>query len=313
MLTRRELLTRATGLAGAAALARPIAELLARGPQPKTPIAFNVPAGACDCHTHIFGDGKQFPFAPTRPYSPDTASLDDLRALHRALHIERVVIAQPTVYGEDHSLTMDAIKQLGPRARGIAEINEHTSDAEIDRLHRGGFRGTVIHGLNKLPAIAERLKNHPGWSIEFFMRLTEIDRLRDQILASPVPITFTLFGGAQAALGLQQQGFETLLGLLRSGKIYVQLSAPYRTSKLAPDYPDIAPIAKALIAANPDRILWGSDWPHAATVTGRPITELTPLEDIDDGLSLTLLNTWVSGPDQLKRILVDNPARLYGF
>src|SRR5271166_6649700 len=118
MLSRREILVRA-GVAGAAALARPITAAFASAPEPKTPVNFSVPAGGCDCHTHIFDPGG-FPYAASRPYTPETASIVDVRALHRALHIDRVVISQPTVYGTDHSCTLDAIKRLGRSARGVA-------------------------------------------------------------------------------------------------------------------------------------------------------------------------------------------------
>jgi len=132
-------------------------------------------------------------------------------------------------------------------------------------------------------------------------------------MASPVPVSFDHFGGAQAALGPHQPGFDTLLSLVHRGKAYVKLSAPYRASKQAPDYADVTPLAKALIAANPQRLNWGSDWPHPQQIAGRPLTQITPLYQIDDGRDLNQLASWTSGPAQLKMILVENPARLYGF
>ena len=308
MLSRRDILKQAAGLAGVAGLAGPITTALASAPLPRTPINFKVPAGACDCHTHIFDPGH-FPYAASRPYTPETANVEDVRALQRALHMDRVIISQPTVYGTDHTCTLDAIKQLGNRARGVGFIAENISDDEIDRLHRGGIRGIVIHGLGNLSAAAERIKGR-GWSIETYVRPTDLDAIKDKVIASPVPFVFTLFGGAKAALGVHQPGFDTLLGLLGSGKVYVDLSSPDRTSQRPPDYPDIAPIAKAMIAANPERITWGSDWPHA---TATPGLQPSGLDPVDDGLSLNLLASWTSSADQLKRILVDNPARLYGF
>jgi predicted TIM-barrel fold metal-dependent hydrolase len=128
-----------------------------------------------------------------------------------------------------------------------------------------------------------------------------------------MPVVFDHFGGAQADLGLEQPGFADLLALVKSGKAYVKISGAYRLSKLAPDYPDAAPFARALIAANPDRIIWGSDWPHPNSSSGKPATELTPLYQIDDGRLLNQLPVWAPDAAIRKKILVDNPVKLYGF
>jgi predicted TIM-barrel fold metal-dependent hydrolase len=142
-----------------------------------------------------------------------------------------------------------------------------------------------------------------------------IEAIRDRIAESPVPIVFDHFGGAQAALGTRQPGFEALLDLVRSGKAWVKISGAYRSSNAEPDYADVAPFAKALIAANPQRILWGSDWPHpdSAIVAGRKATDIAPLLPIDDGRVLNQLAVWAPDPALRRTILVDNPARLYGF
>jgi predicted TIM-barrel fold metal-dependent hydrolase len=311
MLSRRDILAGAAGIAGVAALARPLRTVFASAPEPRTPVNFKVPAGACDCHTHIFDPGR-FPYAASRPYSPETASIADVRKLHRALHIDRVVISQPTVYGTDHSCTLDAIRRLGRRARGVAAFAANTSNAELEELHRGGMRGLVVHRMVDFNDAAAQIGDRP-WNVETYVRLPQIEAFKDQLMASTVAVKLTLFGGAQPAGDIHQPGFDTLLDLLHSGRVYVELSAPSHISNQAPDYPDAAFIAKALIAANPQRITWGSDWPHAATIPGRQMTGITPLEQIDDALSLNLLATWTSGADQLKQILVDNPARLYGF
>jgi len=135
------------------------------------------------------------------------------------------------------------------------------------------------------------------------------------VLASPVPVVFDHFGGARAALGVTQAGFADLLELLRSGKAYVKISGAYRASDQAPNYPDAAPLAQALIAANPDRIVWGTDWPHPNSTTppGAMITDVTPLFQINDGALLNQLPVWAPDAAARKKILVDNPARLYQF
>ncbi len=142
-----------------------------------------------------------------------------------------------------------------------------------------------------------------------------ISAIRDLVLASPVPVVFDHFGGAQADPGVGQPGFSDLLELVKSGKAYVKISGAYRASKLAPDYFDVIPLAQALIAANPDRIVWGTDWPHPNSVTppGRQPTEVTPLYQIEDGRLFNHLPVWTPDAAIRKKILVDNPARLYGF
>src|ERR1700690_437393 len=322
MISRRDILI-GTGLAGiAAAFSRPISSVFASAAQPSTPVNFNVPHGACDCHTHIFGDPQKYPFATPRVYTPETASVDEMRSLHRALHTPRVVIVQPTVYGADDRCTIDAVKQQAPYARGILALADGTSDSDLDEMHRGGIRGIRINletGGTSDPEVArqrvitaiERIKGRP-WHIELYTRLSVIEAIKDQVMASPVPISFDHFGGAQGPLGVTQPGFDTLLALLHSGKAYVKVSAPYRSSKQAPDYPDVTPLAKAFIAANPRRVTWGTDWPHPAQIPGRPMTEITPLYQIDDGRDLNQLATWTNAA-QLKLVLAENPARLYGF
>ena len=142
-----------------------------------------------------------------------------------------------------------------------------------------------------------------------------ITAIKELVAASPVPVVFDHFGGAQAAQGVEQPGFNDLLELVKSGKAYVKISGAYRASKLGPDYPDATPLAQALIATNPDRIVWGTDWPHPDSVTppGKQPSDVTPLFQIDDGRLLNQLPMWAPDADVRKKILVDNPARLYGF
>jgi predicted TIM-barrel fold metal-dependent hydrolase len=294
----------------------------ARASQPSTPVHFQVPPGACDCHVHTF-DPQHFPYAATRPYTPEPVSVNELRALHRALKIDRVIVVQTTVYGTDNAGMLDAMKQLGPRSRGVAVIDEKTPDSSLADMDKAGVRGIRLNletagqtdpelGRRRFQAAVDRVKGGK-WHIQIYTRLSVIEGMKDLLAASPVPVVFDHFGGVDATLGTNQPGFDTFLGLLRSGKIYVKISAPYRASKLA-DYADVAPVAKAFLAANPRRILWGSDWPHPGLpVPGRPLTEITPFFQIDDGLVLNLLPTWAPEPGLRKTILVDNPAELYGF
>jgi predicted TIM-barrel fold metal-dependent hydrolase len=154
-----------------------------------------------------------------------------------------------------------------------------------------------------------------GWHVQLFTNLAMISAIKDLVAAAPVPVVFDHFGGAQADLGVSQPGFSDLVELVKSGKAYVKISGAYRASKLAPDYPDAAPLAQALIAANPERIVWGTDWPHPDSVTppGHKITDVTPLYQIDDGRLFNQLAVWAPDAAIRNKILVDNPARLYGF
>jgi predicted TIM-barrel fold metal-dependent hydrolase len=322
MLSRRDVMVGAA-VSGVAALFRDT--VLADASQPSTPVRFDVPAGACDCHTHIFGDPKRFPFAPERVYTPQPASIDEMRQLHRALHTSRVVIVQPSVYGSDNACTLDAIKRLGSSARGVAVIDDRTPDTALGEMGRSGIRGIRINletagqtdpavGGQRLRAAIARIKER-NWHIQVYTRLSVIDRLADQISASPVPIVIDHFGGAQASIGIRQPGFEALVNLVRAGAAYVKISGSYRSSIQPPDYPDVAPLAKALIAANPRRILWGTDWPHpdSSQVAGRKATDEAPLLQIDDGRVFNQLAVWAPDAALRKIILVENPAKLYGF
>ena len=297
--------------------------MLASVSQPATPLNFDVPARACDCHVHVFGDPQRFPFSSSRTYTPEPASVKEMRILHRALHTDRVVIVNPSVYGTDNSCTLDAVKQLGSSARAVAVIDDKTSEAALDEMDRAGVRGIRINletsgqadpavARQHLQAGVERIKGRKTWHLQVYARLSVIEGTRDLIEAAPIPVVFDHFGGAKAALGVVQPGFETLLKLLRSGKAYVKISGAYRSSMLAPDYPDVVPLAKALIAENPQRILWGTDWPHPSQVPGRK-TETSPLLPIDDGYLFNQLAVWAPDAATRSTILVDNPARLYGF
>ena len=299
--------------------------LRAKAAQPATAVSFDVPAGACDCHTHIHGDLEKFPFFTGRVYTLEMALPEEMAALHRALHIRRVVIVTPSVYGTDNSATLYGMKARAADARGVAVIDEKTSDADLDGMHKTGMRGIRLNlttGGSNDPGLARarfqaalaRMEAR-NWHIQIYTNLAVIVGIKDLVLGSSVPVVFDHFGGAKAALGVTQPGFADLLALVSSGKAYVKISGAYRASTQAPDYPDAAPLAKALIAANASRIIWGTDWPHpnSTTAPGRSVTEITPLFQIDDGRLMNQLPVWAPDAAVRKTILVDNPARLYQF
>ena len=321
MLTRRNFVR---GAVATGALLRAEGPL-AKASQPSTAVNFEIPPHACDCHTHSYGDPRKFPLSPQHVNTPEGTLPEEMTSLHRALHMERVVIVTPSAYGTDNACTLFGMKARGATARGIAVVDDKTPDADFDAMYRAGVRGArIIAGVPGPPdpaaarpiyqAAMDRFKNHK-WMMELYVNLAVISAIKDLVHASPVPTVFDHFGGLQADLGLQQPGFADLLELIKSGSAYVKISAAYRSSTKGPDYPDVAPFAKAFIAANPDRVLWGSDWPHpnSNSYPGRKPSDIMPLYTIDDGRLLNQLPAWAPDPAIRKKILVDNPAKLYGF
>jgi predicted TIM-barrel fold metal-dependent hydrolase len=316
MTTRREVLI--GGLAATTVMQVPGA--FAKPSQPSTAVNFDVPAGACDCHTHIHA--PQFSYFSGRVYTPDMAMPDEMAALHKALRIQRVVIVTPSVYGTDNGPTLFGMAARGNNARGVVVIDEKTPESELDRMHKAGVRGIRLNlatgGINdpkvggqRFQTAAERMKSR-NWHVQLNTNLAMIAALRDMLAASPVPIVVDHFGGAVADRGPQQPGFDALVDLVRSGVAYVKISV---SGGPRPDYSAFEPLAKALIAANEDRIVWGTNWPHPNSVTpeGRKPTELTPVFQVDDGLVLNQLPKWAPDARVRQKILVTNPARLYGF
>jgi len=292
--------------------------------QPKTPVGFRVPPGACDCHVHVFGKAAEFPFVANRGYTPPTASADELLTLQDTLALSRVVIVQPSVYGTDNSCTLDGMRRLGKdRARGVAVIDTNTTAAQLKEMHDAGIRGVRVNletggvsdpdvSRRNLAAAVKRVAPL-GWHVQVYTRLSVVEAVHEDVMASDVPIVFDHFGGAQATGGVEQPGFAALLDLVRAGKAYVKVSGHYRSSTKAPAFEDVAPLARALIAANPDRIVWGTDWPHPHHAEPGKEGEITASFDIDDGLALAQLPRWAPTAATRRKILVDNPARLYDF
>jgi predicted TIM-barrel fold metal-dependent hydrolase len=283
--------------------------------------SFEVPQNACDCHTHIFGPDDVFPLSPKRLYTPGPASIHDLAAMHQAIRFERVVVVHPSPYGADNAVTVDAVRKLGARARGVAVIDEATSDAALDDMHAAGIRGvrvniesfgdiTPAEAGHRLKWAAERVARL-GWHVQTYTNLGILGPLADTIMKLPVTLVVDHFGRPKAEHAMAQPGLAEFLALLRSGKVYVKISAPYRISQL-PDYSDAAPIAHAMIEANPDRIVWGSDWPHPSGANRNPAA-IEPFRPEDNGAAFNRLSAWTRSTAELKKILVDNPTRLYQF
>ena len=276
--------------------------------KPRQP-SFAMPAGATDCHAHVFGAKEQYGWAADRLYTPPPVFLKDYLAMLDALGSARGVIVQSGVHGTNNNVIVDAIAQSHGRLRGIALIPENVSEAELDRLNAAGVRGfranlvaktgVQFEASKKLAARVARL----NWHVQFLLDIENFPDL-DRVLADfPVEVMIDHMGRPDTRGSVAAPGFQALIRFLRSGRGWSKLSAPYRTSLQAPPYPDIAPFARALVAAAADRLVWGTDWPHVMLDAPMPNT----------GMFADLLATWVPDESVRKRILVDNPARLYGF
>ena len=324
MLTRRAMLGQVSAAASAVWVMR---AGVAAGAVGGTPVDFDVPRGACDCHVHVFGDPAKFPFAEKRVYTPPQASVEQLLELQRDLHLDRVVVVQPSVYGADNACTLDAVRRLGARARGVAVIDRTTSRTALEEMAAAGIRGVRLNletntagrfdpadAKAVLDATVEQIRGL-GWHVQIYTRTAVIAGLKDHLGQMPFPVVVDHFGRGNPGQGPGQPDFVALLDLVKSGAVYVKISGAYRVSERAPDFADVAALAQALVAANPDRIVWGSDWPHPNSDAGRgkPLTEISSPFPIDDGLLLNQLPKWVPDAAVRKKILVDNPARLYGF
>jgi predicted TIM-barrel fold metal-dependent hydrolase len=315
MITRRDML--AGALAAGALMHTRFG--LAKASQPATKVNFDVPAGACDCHTHIHGDPEKFPWFAGRVYTPEMALPGEMAALHKALRMQRVVIVTPSVYGTDNSATLWGMKARGATARGVAVIDSQTTESELDtmgllgvcgirlNLATGGIKDPSV-GRRQLQTALERMKRR-NWHVQLNTSLAMITAMKDLIAVSPVPVVFDHYGGAEPERGVQQPGFADMVELVRSGKAYVKISV---TAGPRTDYSGFVPLAKALIAANVDRIVWGTNWPHPNSAGGSK-DRVSPLWQVDDGLVLNQLPLWAPEAATRKKILVDNPAKLYAF
>ena len=290
---------------------------------------FTVPANACDCHVHVFGPVAQFPYWSGRTYLPGDASVEELLALQQALHLQRVVIVHPSPYGTDNRCSLDAVQRINAgtasTARAVVVIDPATiSDAELKAMHAGGVRGVRVNLESARQHDAEVAQRwledaaarvaHLGWHVQTYTNLPVIVELAEAIARLPAPLVIDHFGRAPAANGIAQPGFDVLIDLVGRGNTWVKLSAPHRISS-APDCNDVAPLARALIEANPARMLWGTDWPHPGghPGSGRSPDLIEPFSPVDDGNALNRFARWVGDAARLRAILVDNPAQLYDF
>lgn len=278
--------------------------------RPVNPPGLVLPPDTCDCHNHVFGPAATFPYSQPRSYSPPDAPIAEYIALHSTLGVNRSVIVQPSVYGTDHRATLDAMRTYpAGRIRGVAVTGTDTPPERLRELHDAGIRGTRVNVLFKGGAsmadarrIAERVAPL-GWHVQFLIDISQAQEALVEMASFPVDVVIDHMGHMPAALGPGHPAFQSLLRLLGTGRCWVKLSGPYRISALEFPYRDVDPFVEALVNCNPERLVWGTDWPHPAIAKAMP----------DDGALVDLLATWLPGERLRRQVLVENPARLYGF
>jgi predicted TIM-barrel fold metal-dependent hydrolase len=230
----------------------------------------------------------------------------------------------PSPYAADNSCLLWALRTIGASARGVAVIDDQTATAALTEMHQAGVRGTRLNletvgqndpsvGQKQLLRTAKQVAPF-GWHIQMYTNLGVIDGMHDTIMQAATTVVIDHFGRLNAAAGLKQPGFDALLSLVRSGKVYVKLSAAYRVSEAA-DYADLNPFAQALIDANPERMVWGTDWPHPFPPKGqvRKPEVIERFHHEDNQAALKRVVRWAGSAERARKILVDNPARLYDF
>ena len=277
------------------------------------------PAGASDCHHHIFGKANEVPLNPGREYTPAEATLEQFRARNKILGIENSVVVQPSNYGITNDFIREQVQALGKNGRGIAVTDLSTPDKELERLNDAGYIGTRFNvaaaggtPLSELSAVAERIAPL-GWNIQFFLQVSKsMVELKDQIAKLPVPVVIDHMGAPDLSQGgPEQPGFQALIELLKGGNTYVKICGAYRLDFHGEPWSKADPFARALIKAAPDRCVWGSDWPHPYCVTNVK-GKLGPMPN--DGPLFDKLLEWCDNDEGVwKKILVDNPSKLYGF
>ena len=285
---------------------------------------FPLPAGAADCHLHVFGPFAQFPLAAQRAYNVPEAPLAAHEALKRAVGLERTVLVQPSGYGSDNRAMLDALRQLGSRARGVAVVEPDVPESELDAMHRLGVRALRLNLVSLrsrysdpaslIGTFAARLAPR-GWHLQVFGENHLIAALEPALTQSSVPVVVDHMGLPDSRHGLVQPGFRALLRLLQTGRVWVKLAGADRVTRASGNLRDALPFIRALVAANPERLVWGSDWPNIGFHSGAAIghDQVLPYRELDAGELLNVFAEAVPEATVREKILAANPARLYQF
>ncbi|WP_022728067.1 amidohydrolase family protein [Fodinicurvata sediminis] len=281
--------------------------------EPSKP-ATQLPKHACDSHAHVFDPEGGTPLAPGSEYRPSHAPLERYERLLQHLGFARAVLVQPSVYGTNNRFMMECLKKKGPTGddsfRGIAVVDSSVTDAELDEMHRVGVRGiriNLVYGggvdFEVLTDLVNRIAPL-GWHVQFLVDLSKLPDFAQRVEALPVPFVVDHIGHFPVSLGAELPAFRDLVSLVRESRAWVKIIGPNRISaRQTPPFDDVKPLVDPLVEANPNQLLFGTDWPHVKLSTPIP----------DDGSLVDEFAKWVPDEAIRKRILVDNPARLYGF
>jgi 2-pyrone-4,6-dicarboxylate lactonase len=271
---------------------------------------FRLPEGAVDAHCHVFGPAAVFPFAATRKYTPVDAPAEQLFWLRDHLGLSRNVIVQATCHGSDNRAMLDAIARSDGKARGVAILDPETGDDELDRLHAGGVRGVRFNFLKRLVGdaprdsyvrIAERVAAR-GWHLVVYFESAELEDLAPFIASLPGTIVIDHMGRPDVAAGTGEPGFARVLALMeRDDRLWIKVSCPERLTVKGPPYDDVVPFARILVERFPDRVLWGTDWPHPNMKSHMP----------DEGQLVDMIPRIAPTSEAQRRLLCDNPMVLY--
>ena len=279
-------------------------------PAPRTP-SLTLPPGSCDAHCHVLGPADVFPYAPDRTFTPLDAPKEQLGALHAHLGLTRAVVVQSSCHGHDHAVLLDALRAGGGRLRGVALIGEPTTRGEIEELHRAGVRAFRLNFLphlripptrSEIDSVLERVEGL-GWAAQLHVRGEQIALLEDLVRTLPGKVVVDHIGRVDLAAGHDGPALRSLRALLDSGQVWVKVSGVDRLSRQGPPYADAVALAASLVAYAPQRVVWGTDYPHVNITGGAP----------DDGLLVDLVERIAPDPAHLRLLMVDNPAELFDF
>ena len=284
-----------------------------KAPDPNTrKPEYRPPPGACDAHCHIFGPGSRYPYAADRTYTPPDAPLARFKELQATLGLERAVLVNASCHGTDNTVIVDAIAQSGGKYRGVANADDSFTERDFDSLHRAGLRAVRFNFVKHLGGMPDMDEFHRiiariqpfGWHVDLHFDAGDLLEHAELLRKLPVPFIIDHMGRVPTKAGLDQPPFLQLLEVARNNeRCWVKISGAERISSLGPPFTDAVPFAQALIKAAPDRILWGTDWPHPNIAKHMP----------NDGDLVDLVPLFAADAATQKRILVDNPHRLYGF
>ena len=267
------------------------------------------PPNACDCHMHIYN--SRFPVAPNAKLRPPDATVDAYRLFQKRIGTTRNVVVTPSTYGTDNSCTLDAMAKLGPTARGVAVVDTSVTDTELKRLNGLGIRGIRFNlvqsgatTIDMLEPLSKRV-NDLGWHVQIHMLSKQIVEAADLLQRLPSPIVFDHMARMSEPVGVNDPAFALVMRWLDGGRTWVKLSGAYMDTKVGPpSYADVSKVARAYVKAAPEQLVWGSDWPHPTEkANSKP----------DDAVLFDLMADWAPDEKVRNRILVDNPAALYGF